>query len=247
MLRKTLFIIALFFQGEAFAAKSIPPPPQNYVYDEAGILTSSIGSLSSILSQEDRQFGNQILVAVFNSTEGEDPVDFTNRLFASWHPGEAKKDNGVLLAFYLKEKKIRIEVGYGLEPLMTDAKSKRVIVNIIGPSFRESKYNEGIINAVQEIQRIIHSEGTEPGSEQGRRGIKVNKLFFLFIFIIFFILKFIDRFTPQTLGSNGFRRGGGWGGGYGGGGSSGWGGGGDSGGFSGGGGSSGGGGASGDW
>ena len=240
MLKKIIFLSALFFQGQAIAAKSIPPPPTNYVYDEAGLLNASIEALSFQLSQEDRRFGNQILVAVFNSLEQEDLVDYTNRVFASWHPGEKAKSNGALLAVFLKEKKIRIEVGYGLEPLLTDAKSKDIILDTIGPAFKAKKYNEGIIDAIQEVQKVIHSEaGVVPAKEAP--AIKKNRPYIpvKFIFVVFFTILFslIDRFRPQTFGRNGQYRGGVWGGGFGRGGGFG---GGDSGGFLGGGGSSGG-------
>ncbi len=249
MLKKFWLLFVFFFQGEAIAAKSIPPPPSNYVYDETGLLRASTDHLSSLLSKEDHQSGNQILVALFNSLEQEDLVDYTNRVFQTWQPGENGKNNGVLLAVYLKERKIRIEVGYGLEPLLTDAKSKRILINIIGPAFGERKYAEGIIGAVQEIQTIIHSdtETSTAGKTRQRRPLRLIHLIFVGLFFI--IIYFLDGIIPQTLGSHGIqRRGGGWGG-FGGGGFGGGGFGGSSGGggFSGGGGSSGGGGASGDW
>lgn len=254
MLKGILFVVFLNFYGVAAdASKSIPPPPRNYIYDEAGLLASSSDSLSSLLSQEDRQFGNQILIAIFNSLEQEDPVDYTNRIFTSWQPGEKGKDKGVLLAIYLKEKKIRIEVGYGLEPLLTDAKSKRIIIDFIGPAFAQKKYGEGIISAVQEMQRIIHAEpGTNTDQPVRKKG-PIRPIYLLFIVILFVIIHFLDGILPQTLGSHGISRRTRWTGGGGGfgGGMSGWGGGfgGSSGGggFSGGGGMSGGGGASGDW
>jgi uncharacterized protein len=254
MLIKSLFVALLILSGStADAAKSIPPAPRNYIYDEAGILSSSSDSLSSILSQEDRQFGNQILVAIFNTLEQEDPVDFTNRLFTQWQPGEKGKDKGALLAIYLKERKIRIEVGYGLEPLLTDAKSKRIIIDFIGPAFAKNKYGEGIFAAVQEIQKIVHADPSAITEHPSRKKGPFRPIYLLFVVILFIIIHFLDGILPQTLGSHGITRrpnlggggifggGSGWGGGGGFGGSSG------GGGFSGGGGMSGGGGASGDW
>jgi len=252
MLNKLILITALFFQVGAHA-KSIPPPPKNYVYDEAGLLTNSINALSSQLAQEDRQFGNQILVAVFNSLEQEDLVDYTNRVFAAWQPGEKAKSNGALLAIYLKEKKMRIEVGYGLEPLLTDAKSKGIMIDILKPAFAQAQYAEGIVGATSEIQRIIHSDGTEQIAKKNPQNRRQSRpIFFVFFIILVILISLFDRissfFGLNTLGSG--RGGNGWsGGGFGGyGGGGGWGGGsGGGGGFSGGGGSSGGGGASGDW
>lgn len=255
MLKKLLFAALLSLIGAtAEASKTIPPAPRNYIYDETGLLASSTDSLSSLLSQEDRQFGNQILVAVFNSLEQEDPVDYTNRLFSAWQPGEKGKDKGVLLAVYLQEKKIRIEVGYGLEPLLTDAKSKRIIVDYISPAFKEKKYSEGIISAVQALQNIIHADADSVTNSPPRKKGPFRPIYLLIIIVLFVIINFLDGILPQTLGSHGISRKTRWrsgGGGFGGG--SGWGGGfggssgGGGGGFIGGGGMSGGGGASGDW
>lgn len=244
MLKKLVFSLVLLASGVAGqAAKNFPPPPSNYVYDETGVLKSSGDSLSALLMHEDRQYGNQILVAVFKSLNGEDPVDYSNRLFSTWKPGTKGKDNGVLLAFFMEEKKIRIEVGYGLEPLLTDAKSKRIIIDIIGPAFRERRFGDGIIEACREIQRIIHgeSEGPTPSKRSAQR-LPAPFAFLSFI-VLMIVLSRILKATGQTLhgsrhgwsGSSGSSWGGG--GGFSGGG----------GGFSGGGGSSGGGGASGGW
>jgi len=248
---RLLLMIAALTTPSAFAAKEFPSPPVSYVYDEAGVIGPETPVLSRMLGEEDRNSGNQILVAVFKSLDGEDHVDYMNRLFKFWHPGEKGKNNGVLIAAYLAEKKIRIEVGYGLEPDLTDAKSKRILIDILGPAFREKKYGQGLIQAVTRIQRIIHHEANAQTETVGERTeSKRNQNWFLnlLIFIVIAILlNYLDRRKSNTIGSTGIRRhyrdgglfGGGSGGGmFGGGGG---------GGFSGGGGSSGGGGASGDW
>lgn len=226
----------------AHAAKPFPASPEHYVYDETGSISSGgLQLLFDRLSNEDRKYGNQILVAIFKSLDDEDLVDYTNRLFAYWHPGKKDVNNGVLIAAYLKEHKIRIEVGYGLEPLVTDAKAKDIIEYAIGPEFKKGDFEQGVLNGVHELQLLIHSDGTaEPENASRAHGdtpakVAIKLLLFLIVFGILLGGRF--GFLPFLLGGG---RGGFGGGGFGGGGFGG-------GGFGGGGGMSGGGGSSGSW
>jgi uncharacterized protein len=249
-------------------ALEIPPPPQDFVYDQTGTIDSGTRQrLFDLLSGENRRTGNQVVVAVFPSLAGEDLVDFTNRLFKAWNPGQKEKNNGVLLAFYMQDRKVRIEVGYGLEPILTDAISRRIIETEIVPAFRQGEYGTGIYQGAARTIQTIQDPTTAPSpvpAQTRRVGRPIAGSAIFIFFILFLILRSMMRSVTYSrhgsryggrgggllsgllLGSllGGRRRGGGgWGGGgFGGGG--GWGGGG---GFSGGGGSSGGGGASGSW
>ena len=241
------------FCATSFAGKAFPPPPQSYVYDEPHLLSESAKqTLFATLSAEDQKSGNQILVAIFNSSEGEDPVDYTNRLLKNWAPGQKGKNNGVIIAAFLKEHQLRIEVGYGLEPVLTDAKSKALILNDLTPAFRAQNYDAGIIHTVRDVLHIIHPEATGADSSEtdATQSIGANDQSpFLpwvlpgILFVLFFFNFLNRRFGSRSFGSR--SRGGFWLFGGGGGGFGGFGGGG--GGFGGGGGSSGGGGASGGW
>jgi len=108
-------------------AKDIPNPPSNYVLDEPHLLSAAtVQEVSSELRDVDTKDGRQIVVAIINSLEGENVEDFTNRMARQWKVGQKGKDNGVVLAIYWKDGKIRLEVGYGLEQYLTDAKSKDI-------------------------------------------------------------------------------------------------------------------------
>jgi uncharacterized protein len=251
---KTIVAIAFLglsaFGSAAFAEKAIPPAPSNYIYDEPHLLSAADSTqISSYLSQQDRDTGNQVIVAIFNSTDDEDFVDYTNRVFKAWNPGQKGKDNGVILALFIKEKKSRIEVGYGLEPVLTDAFSKRIMITVLKPAFQAGEFSRGIYQTVQAIQAVIHDPATADRMTRPQKGAPLPSwIFFLLFGGIFGFLYLYDRFFPNSSTLTGQRSRqssiwfGGGGGGFGGGG--GWGGGG---GFSGGGGSSGGGGASGGW
>jgi uncharacterized protein len=270
-----LCLIAIPF-GHAIADthKAIPPPPRSYVYDETGKLSDGEKqALFNRLSREDRTNGNQVLVAFFNSIDNEDVVDYTNRVFKSWNPGAKGKNNGILIAAYMQEHKMRIEVGYGLEPYVTDAKSKDVILNDLTPAFKAGNFDQGVDLAVSHLIQIVHQgQGISDTATEGQTipvaqapvsaggGFNMNLL--VLIIIVFVVIRpllgaIILLFFPSLrtwflfsllFGAMGGGRGGFFGGGFGGGGFGGGGfGGGDGGGFSGGGGMSGGGGASGSW
>lgn len=248
----SVFLLLNLVGADVQAEKAFPPAPTNYIYDEPHLLSpAGTQEISRYLSEQDQKTGNQVVVAIFNSLDGEDTVDYTNRLFKTWNPGQKGKDNGVILAIFLNDRKTRIEVGYGLEAILTDALSKRILSTVLQPAFRQNQMDAGIYQSVQAINRVI-ADPTDvpPAQPEGRGKRKASPLFLLLIGIVFFIIYMADRFFPNggTLGSGRNIRGSGWGGGFGGGGfGGGSGGGGGFGGFGGGGGSSGGGGASGGW
>lgn len=278
---KAAFFTALalslaFISTKAHADKTIPPPPKYYVLDEPRVLdAASKRALESLLIEHDHATGEQFLIAIFNSLEGEDPVEFTNQVFSKWGVGKRGKDDGVLLALYWKEHKSRIEVGYGLESLLTDAKSKLILTDTIAPELRSGNPGRALALGALEILKTIQSPLIDNGQAQeilrsGQFSSRVRNesrslgwgvwVFLGFIFFII-VLNLLTARDAHFTGSGWFRprplsrrrgwggwSGGGWDAGGMGGGSwgGGWGGSGG-GGFVGGGGSSGGGGASGDW
>lgn len=243
----------------AVAAKDIPPAPKHYVYDETGLITKKTEEiLDQTLYEHEKATTEQLVFAVFKSLDGEDPVDFTNRIFSAWKPGKRGKDNGILVAVYWLDRKIRIEVGYGLEPTVTDADSKRVISDVLVPALKSGDLNYALITGTQALLDELESPLTKADQSrlalaQAVKQTRVSKqksvapiLFFL-ILIIGFIL-YLSQSVDEHFRGSGWRKSRNvfpfpMGGGFGGGGFGGFGGGG----FGGGGGRSGGGGASGSW
>ena len=162
--------------------------PQGNVNDFAGILSQAERtSLESQTIEFRRKTSAQFAVVIVKSLEGGQIDDFTNKLFAQWGVGEKKKDNGVMLLVALQERKARIEVGYGLEPILPDALAGRVLDELLFPAFKQRRYAEGLNKAVARIAQII--ERNEPASaekqkEQGKLESDPSLIALLFLLLI---------------------------------------------------------------
>lgn len=243
-------LAALFALGGLYPsaeARSIPPAPKDYILDEPGLLSSSEeAQLSSMLAQEDRERGNQIVFAIFSGLENEDIVDFTVRVFQEWKPGQKGKDNGVIVAIFQADRKIRVEVGYGLEPWITDLRASTLIREILAPKMRAGRTAEGLFLAAKQLRAWINIDPSADSAKLSAFGPQQKALprsiLIGILILIFLLIRFVSGLNATNIG--GTRRGGPF---IGGGGFGGFGGGGGFGGFGGGGGRSGGGGSSGGW
>jgi uncharacterized protein len=233
------------------------PPLTGRVVDQAGVISAQAKSdiEAKAKTLEDKS-GIQLVVATVKSLEGSDIETYGYQLGRFWKLGEAKKNNGVLLLVAPKERKVRIEVGYGLEGTLTDALSSVIINTAIIPRFKSGDFSGGIERGVDGIISVLSGDSAEwqpkvdvrrEDTSSGFDGLFPLLFFLIMIFIIWYLIRNAGDGRPPGPGSRStpiiFP--GGWGSDWGGGGSGG--GGGFDGGFSGGGGSFGGGGASGSW
>ena len=252
----TLAVIALAFAVFAPAPSSaaevpIPPSPTTYVTDVAAMLDGSTRqTLEQRLSAYDRETGHQVIVYI-GQTTGDTPLeDWTIRAFSAWKPGRKGLDDGLALFMFSQDRKVRIEVGYGLESVVTDAAASNIIRNVIVPRMREGDPNGAVTAGVSALLATIGGEAGAPPvrSYSGKSADDNFWVVGLAFAVIFVILALFARGGGRhyTIGSGPAIFGGGWGGWSGGGGGGGFSGGGF-GGFSGGGGGGGGGGASGGW
>jgi uncharacterized protein len=243
--------LAVYAVG-ALAAELTFPALTGRVVDAAGILSpEQRGALEAKLKAHEDKTSDQVVVATVPNLQGTTVEDYANRLFRDWKLGQAKTNNGVLLLVAPTERKVRIEVGYGLEGALTDALSKVIIAGAITPRFKTGDYFGGLDAGVDGILSILAGDAQEWQRKPQVRSDEVDPAQ-VAIFIALFLIVLIVAWRMSRGGRAGRGGGivilpgpgsGGWGGGFSDGGSSG----GFDGGFSGGGGSSGGGGASGDW
>ena len=135
------------------------PPLEGRVNDHAGILSSAtIEQLEGILGDLEITDSTQIVVLTIPSLEGEVLEQFSIKVADQWKIGQADFDNGAILLVALKERKIRIEVGYGLEGSLTDLAAGRIIRDVIAPQFKAGNFDQGIINGVQAMIGVVRGE-----------------------------------------------------------------------------------------
>ena len=135
------------------------PKLDGRVVDNANILSSTTkDNLSDILKNHEDKTSNQIVVVTLKSLNGYEIADFTYQLGRFWQIGQKDLNNGVILLISAEDRKIRIEVGYGLEGALTDKISYEIINYTIRPKFRQEQYDAGITNAVNEIIEAIKGE-----------------------------------------------------------------------------------------
>jgi hypothetical protein len=146
--------------------------PHGNVNDYAGILSpAERGSLESRVLQLRQKTTAQFAVVILKSLKGSEIDDFTNKLFNQWGVGEKGKNNGVMLLVAIEDRKARIEVGYGLEPILPDTLAGRVLAEVLFPAFRQHRYAEGLTQAVARVAQII--ERGKPASAEDKQ--KRNK------------------------------------------------------------------------
>ncbi|MBI3874934.1 MAG: TPM domain-containing protein [Verrucomicrobia bacterium] len=253
-MKRSGLIVCLLWCACLTAAEVIPPKPEQYFNDYAGVVpTPAARQLNEKLATFERDTSSQIVVAVFSKMESRSSLeDYTIRIAKSWQVGQNDKRNGAVMFVFINERKLRIEVGYGLEGVLPDAICKRIISDTITPRFRNGDYAGGLAAGVDALIAAAKGEYKGTGRTVAERGgglpSWVGPLFFLvfLLFLLSFLIAFIRAARGAVYSGRGYRRsnswnwssgGGSWGGGSSSGGSS----------FSGGGGDFGGGGASGSW
>ena len=244
-----------FGQSSSDTSSSVPALTQ-FVTDQAGVLTSDqIATLNARLRTYQDTTSTQIVVLIVNSVPGGDLFDYSMSVAEKNKIGQKGKDNGLLFAVDVGDHKTRIQVGYGLEGVVTDAYSSYILNEIVIPEFKQNDYYDGINKGVTALAALIG--GTFHANLKKEHGGGGNPIPFLVIFAVMFLIPMLfsnRRYSASSRGASS-----GWwffppfggfgGGGFGGGGFGGFGGGGGGGfgGFSGGGGGFGGGGAGGSW
>jgi hypothetical protein len=125
--------------------------------------------LEQRLAERERATGAQMVVAIFPSLEGENLEDFGIRVAERWRVGDKRLDNGVILLVFVQERRVRMEVGYGLEPVLPDAVAAQIIAGSIAPRFREQRYAAGLEAAVDAVYARVDTRGVPPAPRQGLR------------------------------------------------------------------------------
>jgi uncharacterized protein len=132
------------------------------IVDQANIIPATTrGAIEAKLADLEARSGIQLVVASVSSLDGEEIEPYANELFRNWKLGEKTKNNGVLLLVAPNERKVRIEVGYGLEGTLTDALSKVIIANAIAPRFKTGDFGGGVSRGVDDIIAVLTTDASD--------------------------------------------------------------------------------------
>ncbi len=175
------------------------------VMDNADIMQKAeIDELEEYLKKIEDATSVQIAVLTIKSLEGESLEDYSMRVAETWKIGQKDKDNGAILLIAYQEHKIRIEVGYGLEGLLTDTKSGLIIRNIIAPEFQNGNYGEGIIKGAKMMASIaIQDEELASELDETSSGNDAWAIFVCFIPLLFFLFVFFcEMYKKKLYGPN---------------------------------------------
>ncbi len=183
-----------------------------YVNDFAGILDdASASDLEALIAGIERNTGAEIAVVTIDTLEGITIEEYAVVLFELWGIGKAEEDNGLLILVALMERQVRIEVGYGLEGVITDLEAGRIIDEIIVPNFKEEDYSRGVYDAVVTISNQIYGEEDLALEERSRSTSSAAAGFFssipagcwccfpifLFFALLIFLVNLFKRRCPQ--------------------------------------------------
>jgi len=161
--------------------------PSQDVNDYAGLLSpAEKTAIEARCKQLRDKTGAQLAVVTLGSLDGGDIDDFANKLFAQWGIGQKGKDNGLLLIVSMAERKYRLEVGYGLEPIIPDILASRVLRDKLRPRFREQHYAAGLTDAVNTIAELV--EKGEPADREALAAENPNELMVILLFLSCFVL-----------------------------------------------------------
>lgn len=208
------FIKLVIFTLFLFTSHLLPvyaqsyPSPQGYVLDQTNTLsTEQEQNLENILKNFEDKTTNEIAIAILPSLNGESLEDYANKLFENWGIGQKDKDNGILILIIKDERKVRIEVGYGLEGSVNDAFAGDVIRQQITPNFKEEKYYEGLLSATSAlITRIDENYSYENDLKKNIAtenpfswiGQNFESFFFFFFYCAAFIIPIIGSILGRS-------------------------------------------------
>ncbi len=191
------------------------PPLTGYVNDVAHLLDNATKqNLIEKLAELEEKTGDQIVIVTLPTLSGSDIETYSNSLFRKWGLGQKQVNNGILLVIAPNEREMRIEVGYGLEGVLTDTLSTVIINSFALPNFREGNYQKGIVEAVHAIINVITESDSDFSfrikekakiTEEQRKKVEkeeiiANTIVFL-IFFIMFVLPILAMIFGKKIGS----------------------------------------------
>ena len=220
---RKIWFLSIFVFFAAFAYAQNVPQPQGYVNDFAGVISAEFQQkLNSLVQELAEKTSAEIAVVTVQSIAPYDEKDYARKLFDNWKPGKIGKDNGVLVLLAVKERRWRIEAGYGVEGILPDGLCGDIGRNYMVPYFKEGSYGEGLYQGTLKVAQIIAKEANVSlgGLDALRESPAENEFpaasfVFPIIVLIFILLPILFNRNRRSGYGTGYY-GGSWGGGYGG-------------------------------
>lgn len=191
--KTVLMLLCCLFSTMLFAA-DFPERSSTLVTDYTNTLDAgSLQTLEQQLVAFNDSTSTQIAIVIMASTGGYEIKDYAAQLGEKWGIGQKGKNNGVILLIAKDDHKMAIQVGYGLEPVLTDALSKRIIEQVLKPAFREDRYFEGLQSASQVIMSVCAGEFTADQYIKKTREQKPKDASMLLLLLVFVIVFWVMR------------------------------------------------------
>jgi uncharacterized protein len=207
--------IAALLGMHSEAAEVIPPKPDRYFNDYAGVVSKEAAlRFNEQLAQFERETSDQVVVAVFPKMQSDSEIaDYTQRVAQAWGVGQKERRNGVVLFVFIQDRKMFIQVGYGLEGALPDITAFDITEYKIKPHFRNRDYEGGIAVGIDSIFKAIRGEYKGSGktvAEEHRGGGAIGPFYFVFFFIVFVVVLSAISVLMRPLSGYGYssRRGG---------------------------------------
>src|SRR5213594_878796 len=205
-----LLLAALAFAllaTSSHAAEVIPPKPDRYFNDYAGIVSNEAAyRFNEQLAQFERETSDQVVVAVFPKMQSEsDIADYAQRVAQAWGVGSKAQRNGVVLFVFTQDRKISIQVGYGLEGALPDITAYDIRANHIQPYFRNGDYEGGLATGIDLICKAVRGEykgsGKTVAERRGNTGAPSLLFFVIFVIVLIVISRVVRRLAGYGYSS----------------------------------------------
>ena len=187
MNKSVIFALTFILLSSFALAQEFPNYKNKYVNDFANILSpDQVLELGSLFSRIDQDTTAEVVFVSVNSSQPYSPQEYRTRLFNEWKIGKSDKDNGLLIIYFLQEKRIEVEAGYGLEGILPDSKLGRLLDTYYVPSRNSGNTTEGIIQFSQAVSQEIYNNKEEVLAGNSNNN-KASDLFTLVIQILIFL------------------------------------------------------------
>jgi uncharacterized protein len=206
-MKKFILTLILFFVFLPFKAQALEVPQlQGYVNDYAGMISPAVkDKLEGELKSFEQSDSTQLVILTIPSLEGETIEDFGIRVAEAWKIGQKNKDNGIILLIAKQERKIRIEVGRGLEGRLTDLLAGRIVDLVISPRFKRGDFDGGFIAGVSALidatRGEFKAEARPPARQTG--GLHTFLVFLVAFFVVLILVSSLSRILGGVVGAVG--------------------------------------------